>query len=415
MENNKILVLGLGQNNFLSFLYGALKRKDKRFFVTAPFLAALNDKIATESWIYNNEQIVTKPNLFSFLQAIFYCLLSKHFYQTIIFILFLEAKVVKTFHFVAKQIQGKAFFIANKDFAKFDTFHFHFMQYSYLRELFFVPKNKKIVCSFWGSDLLRTCDNFNFYFVKKALNKATIITCQSAELKEIVMSKFGRNLLDKIEVVMFPIEDKIYNLINKNYNITEKIDQFKIKSNYAKDKINVAIGHNGSIFNNHLKIILALQTLQNINRFHFIVNLNYAITESEKELYKKKLIEAFRGLNCTYVILEEFFVAEALALSRLSTDVFIHAPISDALSSTMLEMLYASSIVITGVWLPYKTFRNAKLNYLEFSVFSEISPILDAIAINFETQKQQASGNKNAIENYFFSDKIVNKWCEILQ
>lgn len=406
--------MGLGQNNFLSFLYSALKKKDNQFFIAAPFFVELNKGATTASWMYNNENIERKPSVFSIIKAIFSCLCSVHFYQTFFFILFVEKKLSKSVHFIIKQIQDKAFFIANNNFNDFDAFHFHFMQYSYLRQLFFVPKNKKIVCSFWGSDLLRTHDIFNFYFVKKALNKATFITCQSAELREIVLSKFGRNLIDKVKVVMFPIEDEIYNLIKINESENDKIKQFKARFNYRNDRINVVIGHSGSVFNNHLKIIEGLKNIKNVSRFHFIVNLNYAISETEKVNYKKQLNDAFTTLNCSYVILDDFFSGEVLALSRLATDVFIHAPISDALSSTMLEMIYASSIVIAGSWLPYKTFKNAGLDYHEFSEFSDLSTILDLVATDFDNKKEKAKQNSVAIENYFLNDKIVNKWLEIL-
>jgi hypothetical protein len=35
--NKKILVLGLGQNNFLSFLYSALKKYEPSYTITVPF------------------------------------------------------------------------------------------------------------------------------------------------------------------------------------------------------------------------------------------------------------------------------------------------------------------------------------------------------------------------------------------
>jgi glycosyltransferase involved in cell wall biosynthesis len=413
--NKKILVLGLGQNNFLSFLYTSLKKFDAEFIVTAPFYVEINKESNNNSWMYDNKNIVAKISILSVLKAILYCLFSRHFYATSFFILFVEGKFPKAFHFIVKQIQAKAFFVQNNNFEEFDTFHFHFMQYSYLRELFLVPKNKKIVCSFWGSDLLRTTDIFNFYFVKKALQKATIISCQSIELREIILSKFGRNLYDKIQVSMFPIEEKIYTQMNINYQDEQKIVLFKEKFNYSSDKINVLIGHSGSLFNNHLKTITALKKIIHGDKLHLIINLNYAISKTEKKKYKKAINEALQTLGCSYVILETFFVNEELAVSRLASDVFIHAPVSDALSSTMLELLYASNIVITGSWLPYKTFRKAQLHYHEIDDFSELGFKLDSLIENFQSEKELARKNKERIQEYFFNDTIVEKWFQILK
>jgi len=65
-------------------------------------------------------------------------------------------------------------------------------------------------------------------------------------------------------------------------------------------------------------------------------------------------------------------------------------PISDALSGTMLELLYASNIVITGTWLPYKTFINAGLKYHEVSDFSELSTVFDSILSQYPIEKEIA-------------------------
>jgi hypothetical protein len=411
--NKKILVLGLGQNNFLSFLYSEIKKTDSTFFISVPFIDVNNDKIH-DSWMYNNDIInhnITVVNYFrSFLKTLFF----RHFYETFFFILFVDKKILKSLHFVIKQLNAKAFTIQNNDFDHFDTFHFHFMQYSYLRELFLVPNGKKIVCSFWGSDLLRTHDILNFYFVKKALNSATIITCQSQELKEIVLSKFGRNLAEKIHIVKFPIYYSVYNLMNTNYDNSEKLRIFKLNNGYSTDKINVLVGHSGSISNNHLSILKSLLNLGCKKKIHLIINLNYAITANEKIEYKQKLFNELEKLECSYVILEKFFVNEELAISRLASDIFLHAPVSDALSGTMLELLYASNIVITGSWLPYKTYRRANLDYYEINDFGELSASLDLVVQNFEEVKKKMLLNRYLIQEHFINNNDIKKWSEIL-
>jgi hypothetical protein len=412
--SKKILVLGLGQNNFLSYLYSELKKYDSNFYITVPFLNEISTDTVSNNWMYQNDTLNFNKSIISFFQSFIYCLFSNHFYRTFFFILLVEKKIGKSLHFCQQQLLAKSFFIQNKNFQEYDTFHFHFMQYSFLRELFLIPKNKKIVCTFWGSDLLRTNDILNFYFVKKALNRATIITCQSEELKEIILSKFGRNLYNKIEISIFPLPENIYNLIDLNINNTQLINSFKEKYGYSKDRINILIGHSGSPSNNHLKIINSLKKLNHKNKIHLIINLNYAITESEKKSYKSELIQALNSIECSYVILEKFFVGEELAISRLASDIFIHAPISDALSGTMLELLYASNIVITGSWLPYKTFRKANLRYYEINDFLELSSKLDVIIENFELEKEATFNNKSSVRDYFMSEKSIEKWSQIL-
>jgi hypothetical protein len=410
----KILVLGLGQNNFLSFLYSTLKKYNSSYTISVPFYNEITSDSSHETWMYDNKNIVLKNNLISILRALFICLFTKHFYQTFYFIFFVEKKIGKAFHFCFKQLIAKGFFLRNNNFQDYDTFHFHFMQYSYLRELFLVPKNKKIVCTFWGSDLLRTNDILNFYFVKKALNRATVITCQSQELKEIILSKFGRNLTNRIQIALFPTYEKIYDLMDVNEQNHEAINLFKSNYSYSNDKLNVLIGHSGSTSNNHLKIIKSLENLKHKNKIHLIINLNYAITSTEKEIYTNELTEVLNTLDISSVILEKFFVNDDLAISRLSSDIFIHAPVSDALSGTMLELLYASNVVITGSWLPYKTYRKANLNYHEIYDFFELSEKLDVIIDTISSEKIKASKNKAFIKDYFSNDRIIVNWSQIL-
>jgi len=412
--NKKILVLGVEQNNFLSFLYSKLKSFDSSFTIAAPFIRDINKNVIHDSWMYDNNLVSHKKSFLAILQSIFSVFFDKHVYQTFFFILLVEKKIKKSVHFALKHFQAKIFFITNNNFNEFETFHFHFMQYSYLRELFLVPKGKKIVCTFWGSDLLRTSDIFNFYFVKKALNRADIITCQSVELKEIILSKFGRNLDNKIKIAIFPLDEKIYADIDLNRTQENVINAFKEKYNYSLSKINVLIGHNGSPSNNHIKIIESLKAFQNKDKMHLIVNLNYALDAHTKLEYKAKLTQLLEQSKMSFVLLETFFSKEELAISRLATNVFIHTPISDALSGTMLEMMYASSIVITGSWLPYKTLKKAQLHYHEIDDFLEFGFKLDSIIENFQLENECNIKNADRIQEYFFTDTLIENWAQIL-
>lgn len=412
--SKKILVLGVGQNNFLSFLYSKLKSCDSSFIISSPFIREINRNVKNDSWMYETNLISHKIAFLAILKSFILVFFDKHLYQTFFFILFVEKKFKKSIHFFYKHTQAKAFFLTNNNFNDFDTFHFHYMQYSYLRELFLLPKTKKIVCTFWGSDLLRTSDIFNFYFVKKALTRATIITCQSLELKEIILSKYGRPLSDKIKIAVFPVDEKVYSEIDLSRNNKDLITNFKIKYGYSLSKRNILIGHNGSIFNNHLKIIESFNTICHKNDVHLLVNLNYALDNQNKVSYKNKLINQLEQTGISFRVLEIFFTKEELAISRLASDIFIHMPISDALSGTMAEMLYANNIVVTGSWLPYKTFKNLGLYYHEVPEFGFLSNKMDELILGFEQEQQKVLNNNLAIKNHFFSDAIIKNWASIL-
>ena len=69
---------------------------------------------------------------------------------------------------------------------------------------------------------------------------------------------------------------------------------------------------------------------------------------------------------------------------------------------------------MTGSWLPYKTFLNAKLTYHEVIDFSRITEKIDFIITNFEAEKETSKHNAEAIKNHFLTDAIVKKWNTIL-
>jgi len=410
----KVLVLGVGQNNFLSFLYGALKKTYPEFSISVPIYKEVKKNVAVSDWMYDNGRLKKNISLISYIKAVFIMMLSKHHYETLFFILFFEKKLLKSFHFVLSSIKEKAFFIQNENFKDIDTFHFHYMQYSYLRELFVIDKNKKVVCSFWGSDLLRTSDTLNHYFVKKALNRANIITCQSMEMKEIILSKFGRELYDKIQINNFPIDESVFNGIDCFSREDDSVQLFKEKHGFSKDKINVLIGHNGNPQNNHLKCIAALSDFDQKEKLHLIVNLCYGLSQNEYEDYKNNLEKALKKSGFSYVILEKFFTGDELVFSRLATDVFIHVPVSDALSATLTEMMYAGCISITGAWLPYNTLRQIKLYYHEINDFNELAVKLNSVVSNKIEEEKRSIANKPLIRAFFFRKEIVEKWAEIL-
>lgn len=410
----KVLVLGVGQNNFLSFLYGSLKQTYPDFTITVPYFQEVEKSVPVSDWMYDNGSLAKSTGPFAFLQALFSILFSGHFYQTFFFILFFEKKMAKAMHFLFASVKEKAFFIANDTFGSIDTFHFHYLQYSYLRSVFFVPKSKKIVCSFWGSDLMRTSDTFNHYFVKKALERATVITCQSGEMKEIILSKFGRHLYDKIEINNFPIDEAVFSGIDTHSNNQPAITEFKDKYGFSKEKWNVVIGHNGNPQNNHLACIEALSGFTEKEKIHIVINLCYGLPVNEYDIYKSKLVSALKDSGFSFVIVEKFFTGEELVLSRLATDVFIHVPVSDALSATLTEMMYAGISTITGAWLPYSTLRKIGLHYHEVSDFNELSHKLQPIIQHFEAEKQKAKANQPLIRDYFFRKEIIEKWAEIL-
>ncbi|SHE83414.1 hypothetical protein SAMN05444377_101378 [Flavobacterium fontis] len=412
--SKKILALGLGQNNFLSYLYAVLKLKYPDYQVVAPLIKDLNDEKKDESWMYDNQQVRVEPLFIHYLFASGAILFNRYLYLFFHYILLVERKPFKAIHFGFSFFKECAFLIANKNFKMVDVFHFHFMQYSYLRSLFLLPKGAKVICSFWGSDLLRTADSFNHFVVYKALRKASIVTCQTPEMKEIILAKFGRDLEPKIRICLFPLDRITYEHIDHFRNDVDEIKRFKENFGFHSTKKNVLIGHNGNAANQQIKTLQCLATFEQYEEYHFVINLNYGCPPNELVAFKQELIQHLDRLKASYFINEIYYSKKELALSRLATDIFIHVPISDALSGSVLEMLYAETTVITGSWLNYKTFKKAGLQYFEVETLDDIPILLKDLDQNSsKTQNQQE--NRLLINDHFSNDKIIANWHEAYQ
>ena len=100
----------------------------------------------------------------------------------------------------------------------------------------------------------------------------------------------------------------------------------------------------------------------------------------------------------------------ALAKLRLATDILISLRRSDQLSAAITENLYAKSIVITGAWLPYKTFKDLGLVFFEIGSIKDINSKLLYVFENFEKVKSEIKTNSDIVYNNFNWNKIIEDW-----
>jgi len=332
----------------------------------------------------------------------------------LLYILLIEGNIKKALHFCMQAIKEAAFFKSNNGFKNYDVFHFHFIQYSYIRTAWLVPRGKKIICSFWGSDLLRTSDSFNHFVVGKVLRKADIITVQSIELREILLAKFGRELKSKIRIVLFNLNDETFSHIDDYRGNIAAIANFCTENGISNSKIKVVVGHNASPFNNHLAIIAALAKLPESQRLCVVIPFAYGIAPKERVEYRHRVENALKDATLTYTILDKYFTGSELAMLRLSTDIYLHLPESDALSAALTEAAYAGAVVITGDWLPYSPFKRAGMQLIYAAQWDDLALKLQGVFANLQLDKERICYlNKEAIRSHFFTAETTKGWLGI--
>jgi hypothetical protein len=109
--------------------------------------------------------------------------------------------------------------------------------------------------------------------------------------------------------------------------------------------------------------------------------------------YLQKTHEAAHALPCKTVIMTEFMNDEQCARLRLASDAYIHGIKTDALSSTMLDYLYAGTCVIAGSWLDYPPLDAWGVKLHRFDTFEEVPTLIEK-AVNGQisglTKEQRA-------------------------
>ena len=139
------------------------------------------------------------------------------------------------------------------------------------------------------------------------------------------------------------------------------------------------IGYNGSIRQNHLKVINELSTLDNetLNKLNIVIQLSYGLTSDE---YRQNIIDEISKINVKHVIIDDFLNKEKSAMLRIATDIFIHAQESDAFSASIQECVYGGAVLINPEWIVYKEFDDIGIDYIKYDSFDELPFIIKDIS-----------------------------------
>ena len=407
----KIISLGNNQANWVANLYTAIIKKDGSFTYDADNYYSINENQNSKIPFKNTYSLKNEYSHSKYGLNYFFLFLSKNFWKEYRFIKTIGTKKQKK-NFISLYFKG---YLSNKIFFKknnYDIYHFHFLKFEYLFQLFFLPQNKKIICSFWGSDLFRSNGIIQYYFQQKALKRANIITVQNEEMAEVVLAKFGRELKPKIKQLLFPLETTLFDTLDSYRFDTDKIIQFKkeILNIPSTHKV-VAIGHNANRLNNHLSILQHLNNLSNELKEETVFVFLMTYGEQNKNIYANELLNMCKRNNLQHHFFSEYLSITDLALLKLSTDVFVHLPDSDAMSGSLIEAAYAGNNIITGTWLPYSKFKKSGIQYSTISKYDDLITQLKT-ELNTPLSSVNVSKNIKGIKAVFHEDAIAPEWIK---
>jgi len=400
-KNKTLMILGIGQTNFLNPIYKAIKENTNGLDI---YIQKVRDINNSGSLLYNDISNLKNGLLKRLL--IFFKIFNAIYFRLLYINLF-ESGLKSTLNLFKKII------FINLSFSKYKTcdyYHFHFVVKNNLLEIPLINEMKsKIIISFWGSDLMRKSGLINFYLSSLACKKASIITIQSIELKEILLSKYSRDLHEKIKVQQFILDKTIFDSIDRN----SKSSQSEFLDS---DKINILIGHNANPDNRHKNIVDSLLKLKNQERYTLVFVFGYGINNEDfKCYYKQHLKGLLEGSSFNFRFIDKYLDPESIGVIRRNAEITIHTPVSDALSAAITESMYAGNMVITGAWLPYGPFRRAGCKFWEVEAFDDLISIVQNYEEIVKEEKSKLVANKLVVKDHFLSNNIAKKWIELFQ
>jgi len=352
------------------------------------------------------------------LRYLFTSELYKTFFKTVFFYhLSGKIKIIKSLrNSLSTQYRKENF---SKVFKDYDVVSLHSLTPGTLFFTDCVKPGSKIILSYWGSDLFQIWGENNpkvnrykaHYIESSALKKADVVTVSGYEMERALIAKFGPKVSkNKIVRLLFGVEEKVFDSIDK-YRPKEKSQDFRDRFNIPDNKIKITVGYCGNTICNHLPMMDSIIKLDPSikEKVHLLVPMTYGdITEEYMEKVKLKLEES----GVTYTLFDKYLSYEDLIKLRVSSDIFLIMNMSDALSQSVREALYAGNLMISAVWLPYSSLRYANIFFIE-SDFIKLTEKLSNAVLNFDELKLQIADNPVKTKQFTALSNVLPQWIKI--
>lgn len=265
-------------------------------------------------------------------------------------------------------------------------------------------KTKRLNLNVGGSDFYRAAEcqrNFN----KNIIACADCITAETRGTVRDFEAYYGDVLKHPLGLLPFGIE--VLELIQKCENTTQ--EEIKSRFRIPNGRIVVTCGHNANTAHQHMEIIEALQQLPEERKEQIVCVFPMTYPQGT-ESYVKAVREKLGQSGLTFVVLTEFMDFGGMAAYASISDIMIHVQTTDQLSSTMLEEMYAGSLVIAGSWLPYESLHEMGIYFLDVGEMAELADVLEDAIIHLDVYREKCAGNRDIVWRHSSWDALAPRW-----
>ena len=319
-------------------------------------------------------------------------------------------RIIKLGKFISKRDIAKAIpklikrFWSMRICRNYDVVQFLFVNsFESLASVFWIRHTTRFITSFYGSDLLRA-KKIELFILKYTLRRADCITLGSSNMIEAFNKIYGNTFSSKCIKA---------DLGSKNAEILvstiDSLDRGKCKKAFGipENKISVFCGYNGRREHRHLEIMKLLSNLDTTikNSICLVFHCGYELSDEYAELIESTA----KTVGIEYRIIREFLVGEKLAMIRKSADVMMNLQITDALSNSMMENIYAGAIVIKGDWLKYPDLDDNGVFLVSLHQMEELPVTLTDIVLN-QRKYLELSQNNCQVSKLMMWSTYKDRW-----
>jgi len=299
-----------------------------------------------------------------------------------------------------KWVNKKFHFNKNKDIIN--------IQFANPHVLYLIPFLKKnflkIFLSFWGSDLFRQ-KKAVFSIMQPLFGMCNSITFETEEM----VNYFKKNVSTKYNTKLRIVGHGSTVIENIKNISSEYVEVFRNKWGIPSDKKNIVIGYNGFRAQQHIRAIESIYRTQ-INPNDILIILPW--TYGNEDVAYRAEVEASLSGKFQYLFIDKFLTDDEVSALRVVTDILIQIQTTDALSSSMLETLYAGNQVITGSWLPYESAINEGITLNLVDDPKDVGEKLKEI-LNANVNQEQIKRNKDIVYDILSWESGIKNWISL--
>lgn len=296
----------------------------------------------------------------------------------------------------------------SKKNSQFDIFEIQGVPHSFqAKVLYLVSKilRTRVFIAFWGSDIL-AINEMSAKRIKSLLKVSDYINIGTENIYNAFTGYYGHYFDKKIVSVAFG--SLAFADIKKSKELYTKNECKKIM-HFNNKKTIIAVGYNGKPEQQHIKVINQLSKLSNDDKdkIQIVIHLGYG----SEEIYTKMIINAAEKSGIEYTIIPEMLDLSKISILRLATDIFLHAQVTDALSGTIRECIYAGAVLVNPIWINYQEYDDFGIEYVQYSTFSELPRIISGLINN--NSSINTNMNSEIVYNNYSWEAVRDNWQRI--